>query len=157
MSTIKTKRIIRNTIEISCLLIAVLIITMLMRDKRVKKIYPKEKTDITREVSVEESDYIRLIGVWQQTQEYLDYQNEYIFSTSVTITDKDLLLFSKDGRCELTSSVKGHILFSFECSDGNVILIAQGMAPILYRIEDPYLIDPYSNVAEFERIYIQIE
>jgi len=116
----------------------------------------EEEVLLPPEVIVEEAEVLtpeqQLLGTWIQTQEYLDYENEYIHSASVTVTEKERLEFRKDGSCELTSPNRGNTTFYFEYRDGKVILTTEGWAPQLFYFEDDVLVDPETGIARFEKV-----
>jgi len=113
---------------------------------------PEEGSAVTEtEEAVEEGPEQRLVGIWLQTQEYLDYENEYIHSASVTVTEKERLEFRKDGTCELTNPYRGTDVFTYEYRNGSVILMADGWAPQRYLLDGDSLIDPGTGIAKYEK------
>ena len=159
-SAVRNDRMKRNIIRIAAVIAAgcLLIVLLTTRtEKPMNVIVPESSAieDMTPEPPAEEDQNLapeqRLIGIWSQTQEYLDYANENIHSASVTITDKERLEFRADGTCNLVSLYRGTVLFAYEYRDGYVVLTADGWAPQRFLLEDEHLINPKIGIKEFEK------
>jgi hypothetical protein len=113
---------------------------------------PKEApSSLPSEQAPELTPEQKLVGTWIQTQEHLDYENEHIHSASVTVTERESLVFNQDGTCALSNLYEGTQEFSYECRDGAVILMANGWAPTRYLIEESALLDPELGIAKYTK------
>ena len=145
----KKKTVIIAIVVIVLVSVAGLLLILHFRPKEIPT--PEEEIPEVVEEVVELTPEQKLLGTWIQTQEYLDYANENIHSASVTVTDKEQLIFNEDGSCVYKSLYWGDVVFSYELREGFVIMMTQGWAPQRYKVEDTFLIDPVINVREYEK------